>query len=319
MSAFPYRQRIGKRMKKNILAESKRKRGNRALKLRHDMIAWCLLLPTLICFTFFVWRPTIVGIVYSFYDLKGFEPVKFVGLRNYKVILSNTQFLRTLWNTVQYVCYFFFIAFIPPILVAIMLSEVRFARKTFKFLIYFPAIVPGVVTNLLWTYIYEPGPYGILNRLLGVFGIEPQLWLNSKSTVILSIIISVSWNGLGASMLYYFAALQGVNRDLYEASVIDGAGIFARIKHITFPQISGVVLLMFVRNIISIFQIMEEPLMMTEGGPNGSSMTLGLLGYRYAFEYYQSSYALALGVIEFLMLIGLTVLYFKMSNKIETA
>lgn len=306
-------------MKKNILVKSKRKKGNGFKRLKHDLIAWCLLLPTLFCFTFFVWRPTLIGIGYSFFDLKGFEPVEFVGLRNYKVILSNTQFLRTLWNTVQYVFWFIIIGFIPPIFVSIMLSEVRHMRKTFKFLIYFPTIVPGVVTNLLWTYIYEPGAGGLLNRLLGVFGIEPQLWLNSKTTVIFSIVLSMGWSAIGGNMLYYFAALQGVSRDLYEAAVIDGAGIFARIKNVTFPQISGIILLMFVRSVIRVFQVMEEPLMMTEGGPNGASMTLGLLGYRYAFEYYQAPYALALGVVEFLMLIGLTVLYFKMSNKIETA
>lgn len=306
-------------MKKNSVVESKRKRSIGFIKLKHDLIAWCMLLPTLICFTFFVWRPTIIGIGYSFFDLNGFEPTEFVGLRNYKVILRNTQFMRTLWNTIQYVFWYIVVAFVPPVFVAIMLSEVRHMRKTFKFLIYFPVIVPGVVKNLLWTYIYEPGSNGLLNRFLGLFDIPPQLWLNSKTMAIFSIVLSMAWSAIGGNMLYYFAALQGVSRDLYEAAVIDGAGLWARIKYITLPQISGVILLMFVQAIIGVFQVMEEPLMMTEGGPNGATMSLGLLGYRYAFEYYQAPYALALAVVEFFMLIGLTVLYFKMSNKIETA
>lgn len=305
-------------MKNNYLKKSKKKRNRALIALKHDMIAWLLILPSLFCFTLFVWRPTLLGVGYSFFNLKGFEPQEFVGLRNYKVVLSNTQFLKTLWNTVKYVAFYMVLGYIPPIIVAIMLSEVRWARKSLKFFIYFPAIVPGIVSNILWGHIYKPNASGLLNGLLGVVGISPQLWLNDKTMAILCIVIAMAWNGLGGNMLYYFAALQGVNRELYEAAVIDGAGVFHRIFYVTLPQISGVMLLFFVKSIISVFQVMEEPLVMTEGGPNGASMSLGLQTYRYAFEYYQPHYALALGVVEFFMLIGLTVLYFKLSHKIDT-
>lgn len=305
-------------MKNNYLKKSKKKRNRAFIGLKHDLIAWLLILPSIICFILFIWRPTLMGISYSFFELKGFEPQEFVGLRNYKVILSNTQFLKTLWNTVKYVAFYLVLGYIPPIIVAIMLNEVRLARKSLKFFIYFPAIVPGIVANMLWGYIYKPDMSGLLNNILGVFGISPQLWLNDKAITILCIVITMAWRDLGGNMLYFFAALQGVNRELYEAAVIDGAGVFHRIFYVTLPQISGIMLLFFVRSIISVFQVMEQPLVMTDGGPNGASMSLGLQAYRYAFVYYQSPYALALSVVEFFMLIGLTILYFKISNKTDT-
>ena len=118
-------------------------------------------------------------------------------------------------------------------------------------------------------------------------------------------------------MLIYLAALQGVNRELYEVALLDGAGFFKRIIKITIPQISGVMLVNFVMQIIGVFQIMEQPLAMTGGGPNGASMSLGLLGYRYAFQNYKVGNALALNVVMFLMLIVLTIFYFAVKNKVE--
>lgn len=298
-------------MKQSNLLETKR-------LLNRNLIPWLLIVPSLICFTLFVWRPTLVGILNSFFELRGFERVKFVGLENYKVILTNTQFLRTLANTVKYTLFYIFFGYIPPIIVAILLSELRVFRKSFKFMVYFPTIVPGIVAIMIWKFMYRPDMSGLLNGILGIIGIDPLTWLNSEKMVIPAIVLSSAWNGLGGNMLYYFSAVQGVNSELYEAAVIDGAGVLKRVWHVTLPQISGVMLLMFVRSVIIVFQVMEAPLVMTDGGPNGASLTLGLQAYRYAFENYQISYSLALGVVEFLLLIGLTVLYFKMQKRIET-
>ncbi len=286
--------------------------------LSRNLIPWLLIVPSLFCFTLFVWRPTLVGILNSFFELRGFERVNFVGLENYKIILSNTQFIKTLLNTIKYTLYYIVFGYIPPIIVAILLSELRACRKSLKFMVYFPTIVPGIVAIMIWKFMYKPDMNGLLNGILGVFGVSPLMWLNSEAMVIPAIVFSSAWNGLGGNMLYYFSAVQGVNSELYEAAVIDGAGVLKRIWHVTLPQISGVMLLMFVRSIIIVFQVMEAPLVMTDGGPNGASLTLGLQAYRYAFENYQISYSLALGVVEFLMLIGLTVLYFKMQKRIET-
>ena len=286
--------------------------------IRSQSAAWLLLLPSVLCLYFICWRPIFNGAYLSLFQMKGYEPVKFIGLKNYIEILSDTKFLMTLGNTLKYVFWNMMLGFWPPIVIAIMLNEMRHCRKALQFAIYFPCLVPGIVVSMLWKLMYQPDTGGLLNNILSRVGIEPQLWLNSENTALVCIVASMAWNAMGSTMIYYLAALQGINRDLYEAALIDGAGLFSRIKNITFPQISGVILLFFVRMIIGTFQIMEQPLVMTDGGPNRATLSLGLQAYRYAFENFQISKSLALGVIEFLMLIGFSILYFKLQNKVET-
>ena len=117
--------------------------------------------------------------------------------------------------------------------------------------------------------------------------------------------------------MYYFAALQGINRELYEATLIDGAGFFRRMITVTLPHIYGIVLLFLIQQIIGIFSIMEQPLQMTGGGPNGASMTLGLLAYRYGFVSVRPNLAMAIGVIMFLILMVVTCFYFFVNKRIE--
>ena len=259
-----------------------------------------------------------MGFYYSLFKLRGFAPIEFVGLENYVKVLSDTEFLRTLKNTVQYVLWEFLLAFIPPILIAVMLNEVRRGHKILKFAIYFPTIVPGIVTAMMWRVMYQPDASGLINNFLGRAGIEPQQFLNSSSQVIFWICVSMAWNSLGGNMIYYLAGLQGINTELYEAASIEGAGVFRRAWHITIPSISGIILLFIIRGVINVFQTMERPLTMTDGGPNGASLSLGLQAYRYAFENYKIEYALAMGVIQFIILVAFTIFYFFLQNKIDT-
>ncbi|MEG2583649.1 MAG: sugar ABC transporter permease, partial [Oscillospiraceae bacterium] len=167
-------------------------------------------------------------------------------------------------------------------------------------------------------FIYQPGEGGLLNMLLGKFGIPPNTWLqNSKQTIPL-IVASMTWKGFGATTVMYYAALQGVNQELYEAAKIDGAGTLRRIWNIAISQIYPIMMLFLVKQVIGIFQVMIEPMTMTGGGPNKASMSLALQGYNYAFQYFQPQKALALGVVTFLFLLVLTVLYFKVDKKLES-
>ena len=115
----------------------------------------------------------------------------------------------------------------------------------------------------------------------------------------------------------YLSTLQGVNQELYEAARLDGAGVFGRIKHVLFPHMRGTLLLLLINQIIAVFNVTEQPLVMTGGGPNGASMSLGLTNYFYAFKYGQYDRSLALGVITFCMLFLLTTIYFKVDKRVS--
>ncbi len=286
-------------------------------QIMHDAGAWLLILPTLLVLYIFTVRPIVTGLWYSFHDMQGFTVKEFTGLENYITILSDTQFPKVLWNTVQYVLWSLVIGFIPPIAIAIMLNEMVHTKGIFKFSIYFPCIVPMVAATMLWYYMYFPDQSGLLNILLSKFGIAPMQWLQQASLTIPLIIIMTTWKGCGGSMIFYLAALQSVNQELYEAAIIDGAGFFCRIRKITIPQISGIVLLNFVRQIIGVFQILTEPMTMTGGGPNGRSTSLALWAYRTAFVDFNAASSLAIGVVTFIMLMIMTCFYFWVQNRVD--
>lgn len=278
---------------------------------------WLLIIPSAILLYFFVWRPIMVGFYYSLFDLKGYTPVKFAGLKNYIHVLTDAQFLQVLFNTFKYVAWSMVIGFFLPLILAIMLNEMIHMRNTFRIIVYFPVMIPAIACSIIWYYIYYPDASGLLNMLLSLFGKETGTWLQNPNLTIPLIVISMTWKGCGSTTILYLASLQGINRELYEAAVIDGASFFSRVRRIAVPQVRGMMLLMFVQQIIGVFQVMEQPLAMTDGGPNGASMSLSLQGYKYAFVYNQPDNALALGVCTFAILMVLTIVYFKLDKKLS--
>lgn len=285
--------------------------------IKKNLSGWILLLPFLACITYTLWAPTVQGIIWSFFDMQGYTPMGFAGLKNYRIVMSDTGFLRTLLNTLLYVIWSLVIGYWVPFVLAVMLNEVIRGKGFFRFAMYLPNMAPGIAVSMLWYYMYYPNGSGLLNMLLGLVGIEPQIWLQNAKMTIPLILISSTWKSMGGTLLLYLAALQGVNRELYEAALVDGAGIWKRIVHVMLPQVSGILLLNLVRQILSVFQIMEEPLAMTGGGPNNASMSMGLLAYRYAFQNFKIGNALAVNVIMFVLLIILTLFYFKLEKKVN--
>ena len=292
---------------------------NRSLKsvFARNISGWLLILPSLFLFVMIVWRPIVIGISYSFFKLKGFTPVEFVGLKNYVDVITDTNFLQTLKNTVFYVVWSLIIGFPLPFICAIMMNEMVHAKGFFKISTYLPVIIPSIATCLIWKMVYMEGEGGLLNMILYFFGIGPMNWLSNKSLTIPLIIIAMSWNGFGSTVIVYLASLQSVNQELYEAAALDGAGFFGRLRCVLMPHMGGILLLSFVRQIIGVFGVTEQPLAMTGGGPNGASMSLGLTNYFYAFKYGQYDKALAVGVITFLLLLVWTVVYFVMDRKLS--
>lgn len=284
-------------------------------KIRRNFSGWILLIPTIFLLCFVVFKPMIMGIVNSFYELVGFVPKEFIGLENYIQVIKDTKFTGTVVNTVSYVIWSLIIGLPLPFLCAIMLNEMVFGKSFIRISTYMPAVIPAIAVSLIWTNMYMEGSGGLLNMFLGLFGIEPQQWLMNKSLTIPLIIVSSTWQGFGSTVLYYFAMLQSLNTELYDAARIDGAGLFSRAKNVIMPHMLPIFLLMAIKQIIVVFQIIDQPLVMTGGGPNGASTSLALLGYQYAFQFGQAGKALAVNMITFMLLIGLTFVYFKAEKK----
>ena len=284
--------------------------------VRRDLMAWLIMAPTIILFAFFVWVPLIESIVLSFFNAHGMRINKFVGLQNYISAFKLPDFMPALQNTFVYILWSLVIGFFVPILLAIMISETIHLKGFFRIGVYFPNIVPGIATAYIWLNLYKAGPTGVLNILLSkiIPNFEPVAWLQGRTWIIPLIVIAMTWKGAGSTALIYMAGISSINAELYEAATIDGAGIFQRIIHITLPQIFSLGKTMLILQIISVFQILYEPLIITNGGPNNASISILMLVYQRAFEYYNYPQASAISVLICIMLVVLSALYTKLTK-----
>ncbi|MEA5146244.1 MAG: sugar ABC transporter permease, partial [Candidatus Limiplasma sp.] len=188
-------------------------------------------------------------------------------------------------------------------------------KSLYRTAVYLPNIVPSLATVFLWRYIFKSDAYGGMNMLLGMLGVAPQNWLNDAGRVIPLIVVTMTWKGAGATSLLYLAGLQGISPELYEAAVIDGANVRQRIFHVALPQLYNLARTLLILQVIAVFQILYEPLVMTNGGPNNASVSLMQLVFRYAFEKFDYSRASAISVLISIVLITLTLVYNKVNRE----
>ena len=298
-------------MKKNIQGQ----RISAKSFLRKNISGWLLMLPSIILFCFFVWGPLVSCIKISLYSAHGVTLNEFVGFKNYLRVFKHPDFLPALKNTFSYTLWSLIIGFLVPIILALFISEIRRGKGLFKVGVYLPNIVPGMAMVLMFSFIFKPGANGILNVFLAKLGLPASAWLTNPKLTKPLIVIALTWKGAGATALLYIAGLQGIDPELYEAAIIDGAGIWRRIRYITLPCIYNLARTLLFLQIISVFQILYEPLVMTNGGPNNASISIMQLMYRFAFEKYDYPKASAVAVIICIILAVLTVAYNKLNKK----
>jgi multiple sugar transport system permease protein len=282
---------------------------------KKNISGWLIMVPSLVLFIFFVWEPLFESIRLSLYSAKGMRTIEFVGLKNYIDVFNHPDFLPAIKNTFSYTIWSLIIGFLIPIIMAILMNEMVHAKGLFRVGTYFPNIVPGLATVLMWGFIFRPGTTGVLNIILKFFGVEPMTWLSNPKMTIPLIVATMTWKGAGATALIYLAALQGINTELYEAAIIDGAGIWKRVKHVTIPNLRNLASTLLVLQIISVFQILYEPLVLTNGGPNNASISIMQLVYKYAFEKFDYPKAASVSVIISIMLVILTAVYNKINKQ----
>ena len=284
-------------------------------KDNQQLSAMMFLLPALILFVLFKYYPIIQGFFISFFEIDIVNlPGKFVGFANYSRAFSDKYFYSSLWNSVQFWLVGLVMTFWPPIVLALLINEVR-KYRTFMRLVYFiPAIAPPIASLVLWKYIWQPD-YGFANYLLSLFNIPPQLWLNDVNLVYWVMAFPGLIIAGGMNMLIYLASLQSIPNDLYESAVIDGAGFFKRIRYITLPMIMPMIKTLFILDFIGRFNEVTTPMIMTGGGPAGATETMILYAYKSAMNNLDYSYAITLANVVFIIVFAITALQMGMEKK----
>lgn len=281
---------------------------------KRNWSGWLLMLPGLLLFLFFVWAPLAQNVVLSFSETKGFESSGFNNFENYKRVFEDPMFVKALANTFKYIFWSIIIGFLIPIFLGLLLSEAVHFKSFFRLGIYFPSIVSGMAVVIMWSYLFDPNPGAVLNQVLAAFGIPASQFLSNPDLTIPLIVVTMTWRGAGGTVLVYLSALQNIDNSQYEAARMDGAGALSRIWHVTLPHIKPTIRMLFILQIISVFQVFYEPLVMTSGGPDGASISLLLLSWQYAFSDFNAGASAATGVILAVIIIALTIVYLRLST-----
>ncbi|MBT2502397.1 sugar ABC transporter permease [Curtobacterium sp. ISL-83] len=275
------------------------------------------LVPTLVVFGVFSWSPIVQAIVMSVQHTNLVTPATWVGLANFTAVFQDPLFLTAVRNTGWFALLALLFGYPLPLVLAVLMSEVKRFRGLFTALAYLPVVVPPVVAVLLWKFFYDASPTGVFNTILGWVGIAPQPWIQSASSAMPSLVLEATWAGAGATMIIYLAALSGVPAELYDAAELDGAGIWRKIWHVTLPQLRGVLLVTLILQIIGTSQVFLEPFLFTGGGPANSTITILQLIYQYAFQNslggdYGAATALSIMLAAFLAV--LSIVYFRITK-----
>jgi multiple sugar transport system permease protein len=268
----------------NVAKPLARRRGFRRHLTRDGLSTLVFLLPLLVVFGLFAWFPIMRALVMSVQETNLVSTPTFVGLDNFATVLADPQFRIAVVNTTWFAFLALVVGFPIPIILAVLMSEVRRRRGVYSALAYLPVVVPPVVSVLLWRFFFDASPNGVFNSILGAIGLGPLPWLQSAASAMPSIVIESTWANAGGTVIIYLAALTSVAPELYDAADVDGASIWQKIRNITLPSIRHVLVLTLILQLIATAQLFTEPLLFTGGGPNNSTLTVLLLIYRYAFQ-----------------------------------
>ena len=280
----------------------------RKIKWRDQAQAYLFLLPALVVFTLVTWYPILNTILYSFQkvNVAGFQG--WVGFSNYVRMFGNPIFYTAWQNTFIYVLLSLVMGAMIPIALAMMINEMRGLATFFQIVVYLPTLIPIAVGLLVWRAIYAPEG-GILNSLLGLVNIPPQLWLQDPLLAKPALIVVMTWIGAGGATLLYLYALREIPTELFEAAELDGFSVLQRIRYIALPLLRYRIQIMLVLQIIIVAQVFTEPFILTNGGPANSTTSPVMQMYDAAFTRTDFGLASAWGVSMLVALSLFSILY----------
>lgn len=267
------------------------------LRMKKSKIYGVIALP-LLFYVFFVLVPIFISGYYSTFSWKGGASMKFVGLRYYGMIFKDASFVQALKNNLWTILICLFGHCFLGYLYAVVLSSkfVR-ARKVYRFSIFLPVVLSGVVVGYLWKMIYNESP-GLLNTFLEMLnlGSLKQLWLGDPKIAMTSICVIMVWQAVGLHMIIFMASLQNISTDILEAADIDGASPWQKFWYITTPLMYDTMRVSIVLMVTGTLKMFEYVYVTTRGAPGGATSVLTYYAYTTGFTKMQFGYACCIAI-----------------------
>ncbi len=285
--------------------------------MRKSLVPYLFLLPALTVLSLTVFWPGMQAFYLSFthYGYVLNIPPRWVGLANFHRLLHDQRFWHTLGNTLLYLVGVVPLLVTLPLGLAILVNRPLLGIQWFRAAYYTPVVISMVVAGIAWRWLYaEDGLFNELLQLLPGLKTLAVPWLTSPHLALFSVMAVTVWKGLGYYMVIYLAGLQAIPKDLYEAAALDGADGFGRHWCITLPLMRPYLLLVAIISAISATKVFEEVYIMTQGGPLDSSKTVVYYLYEQAFDNLEISYACTIGLVFFLVILGLSLLYIALTQ-----
>jgi len=286
-------------------------------RLQDRITIFLFLLPAVVLFVVFVLYPILQSIYYSLFNWKGFGPaVDFVGLENFKNILSDKAFLKGLTNALLIVVFSLVIQLPLSLMLAVFVGRDLPGRVFFRTVFFMPYVLSEVITALMWLFIYNPDPErGFINALVVFFGGEPVAWLANTDIVMLAIFAVLTWKYFGFHMLLYMTGLQNIPHEIEEAGRIDGANTIQNFFYITLPLLGSTIRTSVYLSVLGSIQQFVLVWIMTKGGPVNASETLATYMYRFGFVRFQLGYGSAVAIYMFILCLTFSLVYQRLTRQ----
>ncbi|WP_027134029.1 carbohydrate ABC transporter permease [Geminicoccus roseus] len=270
---------------------------------RRWMVAWLLLAPSLVLLALFTYGPILRVLHESLYGspLPG-QAAPFLGLDNYARLLGDPAFRNAAWNTALYAFWTILPGMGLGLVLALALEATSRVSSVLRAVFFFPTLVPLVAAASIFVFLFLPG-IGLLDRYLALIGIRGPNWLGDPDVALYAIIGLTVWKNAGYYMLFFLAGLQQVQQDLYDAATIDGAGVLARLRHVTLPALRPTMAFVFVIALVNVLVAVDHVFVLTKGGPSGTTDLILFFIYRQAHENHDLGFAAAATVVSVAVLL----------------
>ncbi len=283
--------------------------------IKSDAIwGYILIAPALIFVFGFTLLPVLgaLGISFTKWDL--LSAPKFIGVDNYIKVFSDPIAKKTLFNTFYYTFVSVPIGIALSLILAVLLNQKIRGLSFFRTAYYIPVISSTVAVSMVFLWIFDAN-YGLLNRSLGIIGIDPIRWLTDTKWAMIAVIIVTVWRSLGFNMIIFLAALQDVPSDIHDAAAIDGASEFKKFFHIVIPLITPAIFFSTITGFIGSFQSFDIVYNMTRGGPARATYLIGFYIWEQAFKYLRMGYGASIAFVLFFIILLLTLVQWSMRRK----